>query len=119
MSLEGTDYMVGVDVIGSEKDEMIVMTEKGYGKRVKFEEFASKGRGGKGMAYMKISDQKGPVISIKTVKENQELIIITESGMTLRIGVNDIPVQSRTASGVRIVNLKDDDKISDITVWTE
>jgi DNA gyrase subunit A len=119
MALEKSDYMIAADLIRDKNDEMIVLTEKGYGKRVKFEEFTAKGRGGKGMAYMKVSDQKGKVISIKSVRPNEELIIITESGMTVRIGINDIPVQGRTASGVRVVNLKDDDKISDITVWSE
>ena len=119
MTLESKDYMGGADVIKKNDDQMMVITEKGFGKRVHYSEFAAKGRGGKGMAYMKISDQKGPVVAIKTVRENQELIIITESGMTLRISVNEIPIQGRTASGVRIVDLKDNDKISDITVWSE
>ncbi|MDH4200795.1 MAG: DNA gyrase subunit A [Spirochaetia bacterium] len=119
MNLDETDYMAGADVVKKDDDELIVITSKGYGKRVHYSEFAAKGRGGKGMAYLKISDQKGPVVAIKTVRPGQELIIITESGMTLRIGVNDIPVQGRTASGVRIVNLNEGDHIVDITVWSE
>jgi len=117
MALESNDFMVGCDVVRSKEDQLLVITDRGYGKRVQYSEFAAKGRGGKGMTFAKVGDKKGQVVSIQTVVEGEEIIIITESGMTIRIGANDIPLQGRTATGVKLVDIKDDDKISDVTVW--
>jgi len=117
MTLEPGDYMVGLDVLANDNQELFILTSNGSGKRVKYKEFASKGRGGKGMTCIKVGDKKGKVVGIRTVSEGEEAIIITSTGMTIRIGINDVPVQSRTASGVKIVSLNDNDHISDVTVW--
>jgi len=117
MTLEPGDYMVGLDVLADDNQELFILTSNGSGKRVKYKEFASKGRGGKGMTCIKVGDKKGKVVGIRTVSEGEEAIIITSTGMTIRIGINDVPVQSRTASGVKIVSLNDNDHISDVTVW--
>lgn len=116
MSLAKEDAMSSLDVINSDEQEMLAITELGYGKRVKYSEFGAKGRGGKGMALAKIDAKKGRIVAIRTVAEDKEVIIVTVSGMTIRMAVKDIALQGRTATGVRVVTLKDGDKITDITV---
>ncbi len=116
MALSAGDAMAAIDVIHSEEEEMLAITENGFGKRVKYSEFGAKGRGGKGMALSKIDSKKGKIVAIRTVTEEKEVIIVTQSGMTIRMAVKDITLQGRTATGVRVVTLKDDDRITDITV---
>jgi DNA gyrase subunit A len=96
-------------------EDLFVISEKGYGKRVKFSEFAAKGRGGKGMTYMKPGEKNGNAVSVATVKENAEIIITTQKGMVMRSNGSDISLQGRSATGVRIVNLNEGDMVSAVT----
>ncbi|MES0491769.1 MAG: DNA gyrase subunit A [Leptospirales bacterium] len=118
MVIAKDDYMIALDVV-SEAEEMFVIASTGQGKRVRYSEFAPKGRGGKGMTFMKVTAKTGDIVSIRTVKDSGEGIIITDNGMTVRVGMIDIPVQGRTASGVKVVVLKENDKITGVTVWKE
>ncbi len=116
MSLAEGDRMIGMAVIENIKSEdLFVISEKGYGKRVKFSEFATKGRGGKGMTYMKPGEKNGNAVSVATVKENAEIIITTQKGMVMRSNGSDISLQGRSATGVRIVNLNEGDMVSAVT----
>lgn len=117
MTLEGQDYMSGLDVVKGQKSFLLVISESGYGKRVKYDEFGSKGRGGKGMAFFKATDKTGKAVAIRTVTENAEVIVTTLSGMVLRSEVKQIAVQGRTASGVRVVDIAAGDKVADMTVY--
>lgn len=117
MTLEGQDYMSGLDVVKGQKSFLLVISESGYGKRVKYDEFGTKGRGGKGMAFFKATDKTGKAVAIRTVTENAEVIVTTLSGMVLRSEVKQIAVQGRTASGVRVVDITAGDKVADMTVY--
>ncbi|MCS6972313.1 MAG: DNA gyrase subunit A, partial [Leptospiraceae bacterium] len=117
MTLEGSDYMIGLDVVGSSKDYLFVISENGYGKRVRYSEFATKGRGGKGMAFFKPTEKTGKAVAIRTVREDSEVIVTTESGMVLRSEVRQIAIQGRAASGVRVVDIQSGDKVADMTVF--
>lgn len=118
MTLEGNDYMIGLDVVPSNKEYLFVITQHGYGKRVKYTEFASKGRGGKGMAFIKPNDKTGLVTTIRTVKEADDLIITTRAGMTLRSEVKQVAVQGRTAGGVKVLDSAEGDVVTDLTVFS-
>lgn len=117
MTLEGQDYMVGLDVVKSSKSYLLVISENGYGKRVEYGEFGTKGRGGKGMAFFKVTEKTGKAVAIRTVTDNAEVIVTTLSGMVLRSEVKQIAVQGRTASGVKVVELSQGDKVADMTVY--
>jgi len=118
MNLASDDYMAGLDVVKNKSDELFLVTKKGIGKRVKFSEFSTKGRGGKGMAYCKITSKSKNVVAIRTVQENSEAIITSSSGMTLRLEVKNASLQGRNATGVKLLNVEEEDGISDITVFT-
>lgn len=118
MSLDKDDYMISLDAIKNTEDHIFTVTEKGYGKRVKLAEFATKGRGGKGMAFAKPNDKTGRAVAVRIVNYASESIITTSVGMTLRIHVKDISMQGRSANGVKVVEVKDNDSVSDITVFS-
>ncbi|MCS6984864.1 MAG: DNA gyrase subunit A [Leptospiraceae bacterium] len=117
MSLEENDAMIGFAVIGKSTPYLICVSENGYAKRVSFSEFATKGRGGKGMQYFKVSEKSGPLACVHAVGEKEEIIVTTEQGMVLRSEVSAVPVQSRVAGGVRLVELSQNDKVVDTTVF--
>jgi DNA gyrase subunit A len=117
MTLEGQDYMVGLDVVKNNKSYLLVISENGYGKRVTYDEFSTKGRGGKGMAFFKVTEKTGKAVAIRTVTDDAEVIVTTQAGMVLRSEVKQIALQGRTASGVRVVDLTTGDKVADMTVY--
>ena len=111
MNLENNSEMVGIASISSGSDQLLFMTQNGYGKRVKSNEFMSKGRGGKGMKACGTTEKTGKVVAVTTVNENSQGIVTTNSGMTLRVSLNDISLQSRTATGVRVLKLNEGDQV--------
>ena len=115
LRLADDDFIAGVTVLEKDAD-FLVITEKGYGKRMEYSEFCPKGSGGKGMTYLKITDKNGSAIGISAVKEKDEVIIIAESGMIIRVEASGISRIGRSTQGVRVVNLKDEDKVVDFAV---
>jgi DNA gyrase subunit A len=118
MRLSESDKIIGLDVVKS-GTSLFVVTEKGYGKRVAFEKFAAKGRGGKGMAYLKVVEKNGPAIGIKAVHPEDEIIISSKNGMTIRLVAQDVSLQGRSTVGVRLLNTKDNDFVSDLALISE
>ena len=115
MRLKNNDYVIGM--ISVEKDKSILaVTERGFGKRVSFDEFSSHGRGTGGQIYYSISDKTGRVISIISCKEDTELMIVTRSGMIIRVETKEIRIMGRNTMGNRIIRLKEDDMVTDIDV---
>ncbi len=103
--LEGEDYVVGVAVV-DENRKLLTVTKGGYGKRVEFEEFRQmKNRGGKGVTCQKIIEKTGPLASIITVDETDDIMMMTSEGTVIRMAVSDVPVYSRTAGGVILMRL--------------
>ncbi len=118
MRLTKEDVIIGVDIV-KKNTSLFVVTEKGYGKRVNFQNFAAKGRGGKGMTYVKVGNKHGAAAGIRSVFPDDEIIIISKSGMAIRVNAKDISTQGRTATGVKLLNIDGDDIVSDFAVITE
>ncbi|EPG65539.1 DNA gyrase subunit A [Leptospira wolffii] len=118
MRLSDDDSIVGLSKV-VEGDDIFVISENGYGKRLGFEEFGTKGRGGKGMAFLKVGDKNGAAVGVGSVGEDDEIILVTQQGMVIRTEANQISKMGRTAVGVRVVDIKDNDKVQDFTVIRE
>ncbi len=109
------DELVGMAFI-EENTNMLVVTENGFGKRVDFSEFSSHARGGSGIFYYKATEKTGPALGITALKNEDEVIIITQQGVMIRMDGNEISKFSRTASGITLVDLKDNDKVQDFAI---
>ena len=119
MTLQGEDDEVVGMLTVSEHDKLstiLVISENGYGKRSELEEYRKTKRGAKGVGTLKITEKTGELIAIKAVEETDDLMIINESGVTIRMPVTEIRVMGRKTQGVRLINLTDDDRIADIGV---
>ncbi|MGE5394449.1 MAG: DNA gyrase subunit A, partial [Candidatus Saccharibacteria bacterium] len=110
------DEVVGMICVQNENEDVLVVSENGYGKRSKIEDYRLTARGGKGVKTINITDKTGPLISIKSVEESNDLMIITQSGLTIRMSVSNMRVIGRTAQGVRLINLKEGDKIASVAI---
>ncbi|MGA7838763.1 MAG: DNA gyrase subunit A [Ignavibacteriaceae bacterium] len=108
------DIVVGLVVLKRQSTIMVV-TEKGFGKRSNINDYRITHRGGKGVITVKTSDKVGKMISLMEVVDGDELVIITTHGMVIRQGVAEIRVMGRNTQGVRVIRLKDNDKIADIS----
>ena len=84
---------------------ILVVSEHGYGKRSDFDEYRKTNRGGKGVKTLQITDKTGPLVAMKNVTDENDLMIINRSGLTIRMAVSDIRVAGRATQGVRIINL--------------
>ncbi len=99
------DVVVEMDVV-DEKDHLLSVTENGYGKRSEVTEYRYQGRGGSGVINVKVTDKNGPVVGIKSVTDADQLLLITQSGMLIRIKVKDIRETGRAAQGVRVIQTR-------------
>lgn len=115
MRLTSDDEIIGMQVIESDK-ELLVVSEKGYGKRVKYSMFTNKGRGGKGMTYLKISDKNGPALAIRSIAQEDDVILVTQKGQSIRVATQNISQLGRMTVGVRIVHMEEDDSVSDVAI---
>lgn len=115
MDLAEGDYLVGVEVV--EKDGLILsMGENGYGKRTPLEDYRLTGRGGKGVINMKTTKKTGNVVAILSVREDSDLVIVTQSGKIIRIEANTIRQVGRSSQGVRLVSLDEGDQVAAASV---
>ncbi|WP_010418767.1 DNA gyrase subunit A [Anaerophaga thermohalophila] len=109
------DEVVGMICVKDKTDDILVVSEKGYGKRSSLEDYRVTNRGGKGVKTMKISKKTGDLITIKNVTDDNDLMIINRSGVTIRVAVSDIRVTGRATQGVRLINLdKKQDMIASV-----
>ncbi|MGE5431256.1 MAG: DNA gyrase subunit A [Syntrophomonadaceae bacterium] len=113
INLGKDDAVVGLIVI-SRASTVLVVTDKGYGKRSDLEDYRLTHRGGKGIITIKTSDKNGKMIAMREVNDNDELVIMTEQGMIIRQSVKDLRVMGRNTQGVRLIRLNEDDSIADI-----
>jgi DNA gyrase subunit A len=104
------DYVVEMDVV-EEHGHLLTVTEKGYGKRSEASEYRFQQRGGSGVINLKVTDRNGPVAGIKSVTDADQLLLITQSGMLIRIKVKDIRETGRAAQGVRLIHLEEGDRV--------
>jgi len=104
------DVVVEMDVV-NEKAHLLSVTENGYGKRSEVTEYRYQGRGGSGVINLKVTEKNGPVVGIKSVTDADQLLLITQSGMLIRIKVKDIRETGRAAQGVRLIQLEPGDRV--------
>lgn len=114
VNLRDGDTVVGASVI-TDQDEVLIITEKGYGKRTVATEYPTKGRGGKGMQTAKITEKNGSLAGLLTVKGDEDLMIITDTGVMIRTNVANISQTGRSTMGVKVMRLDQDAKIVTFT----
>ena len=113
INLRDGDYVVGMEIADIDST-LLVVTEKGYGKRTDMSEYRSQRRGGKGLIAIKTSIRNGPVVGVKNVVDDNELIVMTTGGMIIRLPIRDIRAIGRNTQGVRLIALQSGDLVSDI-----
>lgn len=114
VNLRDGDTVVGASVI-TDQDEVLIITEKGYGKRTVATEYPTKGRGGKGMKTANVAEKNGPLSGLLTVKGDEDLMIITNTGVMIRTNVANISQTGRSTMGVKVMRLDQDAKIVTFT----
>jgi len=116
MTLKGEDVLVGMDIIDDDSEAILAVTRNGYGKRTPVSEYRRQGRGGQGVINIKTTKRNGPVVSAFTVKEDDEIIIITAKGKIIRQQAGRIrQTISRGAQGVKLMDLGDEDEVAAVT----
>ncbi|MGE0638174.1 MAG: DNA gyrase subunit A [Bacteroidia bacterium] len=110
--VEKKDSVIGMVCVDDPQTTILTVSEKGYGKRSDIDEYRITNRGGKGVRALKVTDKTGKLIAIKDVTNENDLMIINKSGLTIRIAVEDLRVMGRATQGVRLINLKEGDKIA-------
>ena len=109
------DEVIGMLVSNDENDDILVVSENGYGKRSKLNEYRKTKRGGKGVMTMKLTDKTGGIISLTNVNDDEDLMIINRSGITIRMKISELRVLGRNTQGVKLINLRGKDYIASIT----
>ena len=112
--LEEDDFVVGMAAAVDEGETVLIVTENGYGKRTLLANYRLQGRAGKGVIAIKTSTRNGPVVAMKMVAEDDELIIVSSNGMVTRMAVNDIRTIGRNTQGVRLMSLRKEEIVVDV-----
>lgn len=107
---------IGMCIVNSEEDEIIILTSNGYGKRTSVEDFKVKGRNGKGVKFMNLTEKNGIPVCLKTVTGEDDLMIITDKGMIIRTHLDQISTIGRDTQGVRIISLNDGQNVASIAI---
>jgi DNA gyrase subunit A len=108
------DEVIGMVCVEDENYNVLVVSENGYGKRSSITDYRITNRGGKGVKTINITPKTGKLIAIKGVKDTDDLMIITRSGILIRLAVTDLRVMGRATQGVRLINLRDEDAIASV-----
>ncbi|MDX8339649.1 DNA gyrase subunit A [Draconibacterium sp. IB214405] len=108
------DEVIGMVCVMDENEDILVIAENGYGKRSKIDDYRITNRGGKGVKTMNITEKTGELVAIKSVSDDNDLMIITHKGITIRLAVSTISLLGRATQGVRVINLRDDDSIASV-----
>ena len=102
--------------IANEGQQILVVTEKGYGKRTSIDEYRMTHRGSKGVKALNITDKNGNIVSFKVVEGNEDLVIVTDNGIIIRLPLEQVSTTGRVAQGVKLINLKENQKVSTVTL---
>jgi DNA gyrase subunit A len=108
------DELVGMVCVGQESQDILVVSENGFGKRSKIDDYRVTHRGGKGVKTINITEKTGSLVTIKSVFDNDDLMIITQAGLIIRVPVSTIRMTGRAAQGVKLINLREDDSIASV-----
>ncbi|CAM1369003.1 DNA gyrase subunit A [Tenacibaculum litoreum] len=106
------DEVIGMVAVNDMESNILVVSEKGYGKRSNLEDYRITNRGGKGVKTLNISEKTGNLVAMKNVDDSNDLMIINKSGLTIRMAVEDLRVMGRATQGVKLINIKDNDDIA-------
>ena len=109
---DDNDEVIGMVSVNDFESDILVVSEKGYGKRSKLDDYRITNRGGKGVKTLNISEKTGNLVAIKNVDDQHDLMIINRSGLTIRMAVEDLRVMGRATQGVKLINIKDNDDIA-------
>ena len=116
MNISDEDSIIGGAVINSEDDEILVITEKGYGKRTNASEYRVQNRGGKGVMTIKIVEKNGRPKALRVVSDEDDIIAITDKGVVIRTPIAQIAKTGRATQGVRIINLRKDNEVATVAI---
>jgi DNA gyrase subunit A len=108
------DEVIGMISVENQSEDVLVVSEKGYGKRSSMEDYRVTNRGGKGVKTISVTEKTGSLIAIKSVTDENDLMIITQNGITIRVPVSEIRVMGRATQGVRLINLRNEDAIASV-----
>ena len=115
INLRENDYVVGSGVLGKD-DQVLVISEKGYGKRTPAAEYPVKGRGGKGIKTANITEKNGPLAGVIVVDKGKDIMVITTNGIMIRFKTKDVSQTGRSTMGVRLIKVNDDSKVASLTI---
>ena len=113
------DEVVGMICVNDIQSSVLVVSENGYGKRSAVEDYRITNRGGKGVKTINVTEKTGDLISLKNVTNDEDLMVINKSGITIRIGVDSLRVMGRATQGVKIIRLREDDSIASVAKVTK
>ncbi|MGA0351689.1 MAG: DNA gyrase subunit A [Acholeplasmataceae bacterium] len=116
MDLPDEDKIVGVAFVSDEEEDILVITENGYGKRTKVSEYRRQHRGGKGVKTLQVTEKNGQLKTLANVSDDQDLIVVSDRGVVMRTEVSQIALSKRATQGVRIIRLRTDQSVSTIAI---
>lgn len=114
IQLDEGDTVIDMDVVSTD-DDVLIVTSKGYGKRTPMDEYRVQSRGGKGIKTLNVTAKNGPVVCLKVVNNDDDLMIITASGTLIRMSMSGISTMGRYTQGVRLINIREDDTVSTVS----
>ena len=116
MSLGPKDELIGLTVINEERSLILAVTEYGYGKKTIDEAYRRQTRGGKGVKTLQVTDKNGPLVALRSVNNDLDLLVVTDKGMVIRMAVDQISETGRATQGVRLIRLQEGHKVSSIAL---
>ena len=114
MNISDDDKIVGMVCVQNDENTLLVVSKNGYGKRSNIDDYRTTNRGAKGVKTLNITEKTGKLVSIKNVTDNDDLMIMTQNGLSIRMAVDNIRVAGRATQGVRLINLREDDAIASV-----
>jgi len=114
INISETNKVVGMVTVSDENSQILVVSEKGYGKRSSLDEYRLTNRGGKGVRTLNVTEKTGELVTVKNVTDNDQLMIINKSGVIIRFSISELRVMGRATQGVRIIKLNETDEISSV-----
>ena len=114
IKINESDEVIGMITIDNQESDVLVVSEKGYGKRSSLEDYRITNRGGKGVKTINITEKTGKLVAIKNVTDENDIMIINKSGITIRMEVKNLRVMGRATQGVKLINIKDEDAIASV-----
>ena len=114
INISESNKVVGMVTVSDENSQILVVSEKGYGKRSSLDEYRLTNRGGKGVRTLNVTEKTGELVTVKNVTDNDQLMIINKSGVIIRFSISELRVMGRATQGVRIIKLNETDEISSV-----